>query len=175
MYPVAREVRGAAGNDQLVDTGGVAKILIARYDCFAPEAAGSIYQGVVRFARFKRIAPSLDEFLAHFDLPRRKAESLKQIGGSPPEVSASIFREQNGPLSRYGESVAPVGVNGDLGAAAVARETGRKFGPPGSAVRQDVQAATEVGANSSDGDLAARGAYRKAEKSLAKKVVAAGG
>ena len=44
MSAVAREASMVADNDQLADSGGVAKFLQVHHDYFAPEAVDSIYR-----------------------------------------------------------------------------------------------------------------------------------
>ena len=100
ISPVAREVCVAADNDQLLDQSGAAKILQVSRDYFASEAAGPIYQEVVRFLQFKRTAHMMDEYLAPLDLLRRPAESRVQTGGVSPETFAPSSCLQNACLSR---------------------------------------------------------------------------
>ena len=53
MDPVAREVRIAAGSDQISGLGGAMKIAQLLEDCSAPDAADSVYREVVCFLQFK--------------------------------------------------------------------------------------------------------------------------
>ena len=50
--PVARKVCEAEGNDQLMDTEDVAKILQVPHNYGAPEEVDSIYQGLDRPLQF---------------------------------------------------------------------------------------------------------------------------
>ena len=62
---------------------------------FEPHVFDSVYQRVARFLQLKRTAHSIGDYLARFDLLRRKAEPRMQIGGSSPETSVSILSTRN--------------------------------------------------------------------------------
>ena len=91
MGPVVREECIAAVTDRIMDPGGAAKILHVPNDNFASNDVDLTYQGVARFLQFKRTAQTMGEYVVHFDLLRRKAESQMQPGDSSPETFVSIL------------------------------------------------------------------------------------
>ena len=68
----------------------------------------------------KRAARTLGEYLALFEVLRRRAESRLQMGGSSPETFVSILCIQKACLPRTDESLALASAQGDLGVAAAA-------------------------------------------------------
>ena len=70
-----REVCIAAGADFVSNQDGAARISDILRKFFAPDAADAIHQQATRFSHPRRAGQSIDEFIAEFDLPRRKAES----------------------------------------------------------------------------------------------------
>ena len=68
MGPVARDVGVVAGSSQITDPGGAAEIIRLMSDTFAPDAAGSVYQEVVRLSEFQRAADTMVEYLVRFDV-----------------------------------------------------------------------------------------------------------
>ena len=88
-------------------------------------------------------------------------------GGSFPWAFVSVLYAENASLSWPDKSLVLASAQRNLGTAAVAKYMG--LVPIGDGVRQDVPAATEVDANSSDDDFASWATYRKATKSMGKK------
>ena len=123
MDPVAREVRMAVGNDQIVDPDVATKILRAPNDYFAPDDIASIYR------EFKRAARTTDEFLVRFDPPpTEKRDRGCKWGFRSPGTSVSILRIKNAPLFRTDKSPVLASAQGNFGIAAAARRTRRSFG-----------------------------------------------
>ena len=67
MRPVPRQVCLAEGSDISGRSDGVAGISDIPGNYFAPEAADSIHQQVVRFSRIRRTDQSIDEYIVEFD------------------------------------------------------------------------------------------------------------
>ena len=95
MDAVAEEVCMAAGGDVTTDQDGVKKISTISHDYGAPEPVGSIYQGLVRFLKFKGTTQSIGGRLARFEHLRGQAESKMQLAGAYAESSASVLCPQN--------------------------------------------------------------------------------
>ena len=60
--------------------GGVARILDILRSYFAPEAADAIHQQLMRLMQLRSAEQRIDEFIAEFDLLRRKAETKLEAG-----------------------------------------------------------------------------------------------
>ena len=89
------------GSDILENSIGVAKTSDVLRNYFAPEAVDAIRQQVMRFTRSRRTDQSVDEYIAEFDLLRRKAESKMEMGAGFPEPFVSILRAYNAALPRH--------------------------------------------------------------------------
>ena len=74
-------------------------------NCFAPEAADAIRHQVTRYVRFRGADQSIDEYIAEYDLLRRKAESEMEMGAGYPEQFVSVLRMDNAALSRHEKSL----------------------------------------------------------------------
>ena len=114
----------------------------------------------------------MDGYFARFYLLPRLAGSNLQMGGSAPQVLASVLCLQNASLSRSQESLVLASVQGYLGISAVARQRRRFLGPRDGVARQDVLAATDVDGNSNDEDdfaawVGRRGAKKKSDEKKA--------
>ena len=92
-----------------------------------------------------------------------------QIGGDPAEAFASALRMRNAPPSQSEKALVFASAHGNLGNFAVARQMRRLFGPRGTAVRQQVLAATNVDVSLDDDDVALWLARRKTKKLRADK------
>ena len=101
MQPVPGQVCLAGAGDILDRSDGVAKISDVLRNYFAPEAADAIRQQVMRLMRFRRTDQPIDEYIAEFDLLRRKAESKMEMGAGFPEPFVSILRAYNAALPRH--------------------------------------------------------------------------
>ena len=77
---------------------GVARILGILSNYFGPEAADATHQQVTRFMEYRLMYQSIDEFVAKFDLLRRKAGSKMEMGAGFPEQFVSILRTNNAGL-----------------------------------------------------------------------------
>ena len=87
---VAREVSMSAGSE-IISSGDVAdQVPSILREYFAPGAAGSFYQDVVRFLQFKRPGQPADVSVVEFDVLRRKAASKMRTDGGFPEAFVSI-------------------------------------------------------------------------------------
>ena len=73
----ARATSLSAGGNHLANIDGVSRMPEISRDYFAPGAADPIYQEVARFTQSRRTDPTVDEYIAEYDLLRRKAESEK--------------------------------------------------------------------------------------------------
>ena len=65
----------SSGGGQLGDNDGATRMLEILRNYFAPEAADSICQEVVRCTQYRRAGRPIDEHIVAFDSLRRKAES----------------------------------------------------------------------------------------------------
>ena len=104
MRPVPRQVCLAEGSDMLGHSDGVAKILNILRNYFAPEAVDGILQQGVRFMRFRRTDQSVGEYVAEYDLVRRKTESNLGMEAGCPGRFASISPLGSAALSRHAKS-----------------------------------------------------------------------
>ena len=87
------------------------------------------------------------------------------MGRAFAEIFASVLCMQKAPLPRAEKSLLLASVHGDLGIAADARQMRRLFGPCGVTALQDVLAAADLHAISTDDDdYAAWVAHRKAKR-----------
>ena len=106
----------------------------------------------------------------HFKMHLRKILPIANFLGIFRHCCGSIPRcMQNESLSRPDKSLVWASVRGNSLMAAAVKQRRRFFGPSCRTVREDVLAATEVDAHSSDGDFAALAAYRKARKRVWRK------
>ena len=79
---------------------GVERILEILRDSVAPEAEDAVHQQAMRVMQFRRAEQPVGEFIAEFDLLRRKAESKMEMGAGFPAQFISILRVNNAGLSR---------------------------------------------------------------------------
>ena len=92
MNSASRKVCLAAGGDYLDNQDGVGRILGILRNYFAPDAADAIHRQVVRFTHFRRAEQPIDEYIAEFDLLRRKSAPKMEAGAGFPEQSISKVR-----------------------------------------------------------------------------------
>ena len=98
----------------------------------------------MRFAQCRRADQSIDEFIAEFDLLRRKQESKVGRGKRFPERFAPIFRTPNAGLPRQEKSLVMASSQRSLSFMDVAAKMRRLFGSRGGRGRQDVLVAEEA-------------------------------
>ena len=101
MRLAPRQVCLAEGSAILDHDDGVAKTLDILRKYFAPDAVDAIHHKVVRFMRFPRADPYVVEYIAEYDLLRRKAESKMEIWTGFAEHIAPILRMDNAAPSHH--------------------------------------------------------------------------
>ena len=104
-------------------------------DYLAPDAVDSVNREIARFLQFTRTAPIMGEYLAHFDLLRRKGEPKMQIGGASTDVFASALCIKNASPRRSEKLLALHSEQANLGISFVSRQMLGLFGPRGGAAR----------------------------------------
>ena len=105
---------------------GKGSLLTVSRESIAPDGMDAVNRGAVRFAHFRETTQTMGENSVKFDLFRRKVESRMQPGGFAARL---CFR--NASLSRLDESLVPASTNGQSGAAGIAQQVRRLFGPMG--------------------------------------------
>ena len=115
MDPASCEFCTGVGTDQLLDSGGVKKILQVLRNYFGRKEADPIYQEVARLSHLGRTAQSMGEYLVRFGPLPRKAESRMRTRCASPETSVAILRMQKASLPRTDKSQLLAARNGILG------------------------------------------------------------
>ena len=87
--------------------------------------------------QFRRAGQPIDEFIAEFDLLRRKAESKMETGAGYPKQVASLLRMHNAGLPRQEKSPAMASSRRNLRFAEAAANMRRLFGSRGGGGRQE--------------------------------------
>ena len=111
-----------------------------------------------------RTDQTVGTYLMELDVLREQAESWMVTGSGFPHGFLSALCVRNTALSKNGKSPALASTRNTLAFPEVACRLRRLLGPRGSAARQDVLAAGDLGTASEEGDFEAWVAYRKAEK-----------
>ena len=93
---------------------------------------------MARFTQIPGADQSIDEFIAKFDLLRRKAESKLEMGTGFPEQFATILRMHNAGLPRQEKSPVMASSRKSLKFLDVAANMRSSFGSCGGGGRQDV-------------------------------------
>ena len=124
-YPAPRQGCLVASGGCLGNYDGVARILEILRNYFDSGAADAIRQQVIRSTQFRRAEQSIDDFIAEFDLLRRKAEPKMDTGAGFPGQSFSILRMNYAGLPRQGKSLAMASSHKSLKSDEVAATTRR--------------------------------------------------
>ena len=103
----------ALGGDHVMEMDAAETVSRALHDYFAPAALGATHQVVARPPQYKRTAQTMGEYLAKFDLLRRKAEA-RMAGGAFPQASVSIWHMQNASLPPDEKSLVLATVQGGV-------------------------------------------------------------
>ena len=135
-HPAPRQVCLADGSDILGRNDGVAGILKMPRNYFGPEAGDAIRQQAMRYTRFRRPYQSVDEYIAEYDLPRKKAESIMEMGAGFPGQFVSILRMDNAALSRREKSLVMASCHDSLRFEGASASTRELFGSRGGGRRQ---------------------------------------
>ena len=164
MTDIERNVCMSVGKDHIGNSVRPQQISRTLRGRFAPDATDAIYQDVAKFMNFKRVDQTVDTYLMEFDVMREKAEARMGMGHGFPDEFASVLCVQNAALLGNGKSMGLACVQNNLAFPGAPSLMRRLFGPRGSAVRQDVLAAADLGPALGEEDYAAWVAYRKARK-----------
>ena len=150
---------------KLQEPDGKGSLLTVSQESIVPNGMDAVNRDAVRFAHCRKTTPTMGENLVEFDLFRRKVESRMHPGGFAARL---CFR--NASLSRLDESLVPASTDGQSGAAGIAQQVRRLFGPMGDGGKSDVLFAggesKEEMATESWGNFDSRTAYRKAQDDL---------
>ena len=104
----ARNVCTAIGKDKLLQPDWTGII-------FSPDALDAAYQDAVKLSHVEKTTRTMDEFLAKFDLHRRKARGRTRPGGTFPEPLVAALCLKNASLSRHETSPVLASTRGHLG------------------------------------------------------------
>ena len=162
VQPAPRQVCLAEGSDILDNSDGLTRILDILRSYLAPGPADAIRHQVTRFTNCRRSAQSVGEYIAEYDLLRRKAESKMEVGAGSPGQLSSILCVNNAGLSRHEQSLVMASCRKSLTSEDALANMRRLFG-----LRDDLsEHATAYAVGSLAGDEAADApaAYRKAKE-----------
>ena len=98
------------------------------------------------------------------DVLRHMAGARTVLGGDFPDEYVSALSMHNGALSKNGKSPVLNSIRNALAFPEVACQMRRLFGPRGSATRQNVLVAADMGTVAEEEDFEACAACRKAKK-----------